>query len=343
MADSTTDSQPDLSITIVSFNSSAVTCDAIQSIISQTRELNYEIIVVDNGSIDDSVIAIESMFPDVQMILNGDNRGFAVAQNMAMQASSGRYILALNSDTRFLGNAAKTMITSMEAAGDDVGFLGPKVLNDDGTTAHTMRRTAIYSKFKVALSIINQHFPFGRLIPLNFIRQYFGRLFGRVHDAFDVPSERQDVEWVDGMSVLMRREALVETGLFDEQFFFGAEIGDLLYRAISAGWRIIYDPAAQVIHMGGQSRMPYTFGGFHSQVGWLRYFAKIDPSYVDMMRRMYLIMLFWADKKERVLKLLGHRSMERAKRLQFIGMTRDAMRGFTVEKALSEINVPRLS
>ncbi len=145
------------------------------------------------------------------------------------------FLLVLNSDVLFIDNPAGKMIGRLREARPDVGIVGPQILNPDGSLAPSSRRRIFYSRRLVALSAVNQSFPFGRLLPMDQARRYCGRLLGRVHDNFDPPAAAQEVEWIDGMCMMFRREVLEQTGLFDEQYYFDYENADLLIRVRVCG------------------------------------------------------------------------------------------------------------
>jgi len=282
----------DLSITIASYNSCQVTRQALESICRETCGLDYEIIVVDNASVDGSPDMIASEFPQVRLIRSECNLGFAAAHNRALAEAKGDFLLVLNSDILFVNNHAGQMFRQLHASSPNIGIIGPQIVNLNGSLAPSSRRRIFNSRCLVALSAINQSFPFGRLLPMNFMRRYFGRLLGRVHDNFAPPASAQEVEWLDGMCVMFRREVLKQTGLFDEQYFFDYEIGDLLIRSRAKGWRIIFDPTINIIHLGGYSRRKASRIMIESYRSQLIYYAKHMPDYLPMLRRLQLILLW---------------------------------------------------
>ena len=281
----------ELSITIASYNTREVTCDALASIFSETAGIDFEVIVVDNASTDGSAEMIESRFPSVQLIRSDRNLGFAAAHNLALARATGNYLLVLNSDVLFQDNAAKRMVDDLQTAHKPIGAIGPQILNLDGSFAPSSRRRIFYSRALVGLSAVNQFFPFGQLLPLGLLRRSFGKVLGRVHDTFDPPATPQEVEWLDGMCVLFRREALEQAGLFDEQFFFDFEIGDLLIRVRSLGWGILIDPTIRIIHLGGCSRKKVPRLLVQNLRSFLIYYAKHKPIYIPMVRKLYEIVL----------------------------------------------------
>lgn len=282
----------DLSITVASHNSCQVTRQALESICRETCGLDYEIIVVDNASVDGSPDMIASEFPQVRLIRSERNLGFAAAHNMALAEANGEFLLVLNSDILFINNSAGQMVGQLCASSPNIGIIGPQIVDRNGSLSPSSRRRIFNSRFFVALSAVNQSFPFERLLPMNFMRRYFGRLLGRAHDNFAPPASMKEVEWLDGMCVMFRRELLKQTGLFDEQYFFDYEIGDLLIRARAKGWRILFDPAISIVHLGGYSRRKVSRIMIESYRSQLIYYAKHMPDYLPMLRRLQSILLW---------------------------------------------------
>lgn len=284
----------DLSITIVSYNSCQVTLRALESIHRETHGIEYEIIVVDNASTDNSAEMIAAKFPEVRLIRSDRNLGFAAAHNRALAVAGGKFFMVLNSDVLFVNNVAWQMVSRLRASRPEIGVIGPQILNPDGTLATSARRQIIYSRLVVTLTTINQTIPFIKVIPVDFIRRHFNNILGRVHDNFSPPDSAQEVAWVDGMCLMFKRGVLEQSGLFDEQFFFDFEIGDLLMRVSAKGWRILFDPAIRIIHFGGYSRKQASRIMIESQRSELIYYAKYRPDYIPMLRYVNLIR-FWLE------------------------------------------------
>lgn len=289
----------DLTITIASFNSKGVTRETLRSVLEHTKDISFEIIVVDNASEDGSADMINQEFPVVNLIRSPRNIGFAAAHNLAMQRAQGDYILVLNSDVKFLDNAAARMIETLKSW-PKAGALGPKVLNPDGSYAPSASYRQFPPRFLLGVALLNLFFPFVHYFPMDWIRAKFGFVLSKVHGKFLQPTFAERVEWVDGISVLFGREPLEEVGLFDEQFFFDMEIGDLLYRIRKRGWDIIYDPQIAIIHLGGYSRKRNPKILRQSIKSMLIYYAKHRPGYVPFMK-VLLSGILWI--KTHVLKL----------------------------------------
>ncbi|MGC8741647.1 MAG: glycosyltransferase family 2 protein [Candidatus Sumerlaeaceae bacterium] len=237
---------PRLSVVIVNRNTKDVLRVCLRSLHQPQPADDVEIIVVDNGSTDGSSEMVTSEFPRVRLIALPENRGFAVANNIGMRQARGRYFLVLNSDTEIIGDALQQISDFMDTH-PDVGALGPKLLNPDGTLQYSCRR---FPSFRTALfhrySLMTKLFPRNR-----FSSQYLMTDIG--HD------KTMDVDWVSGAALVIRREVFESVGGFDEEFFMYAEDVDWCYRIKMAGWRVVYLPDARILHHIGKSTrlVPY--------------------------------------------------------------------------------------
>lgn len=201
--------------------------------------LNFELIIVDNGSSDDTATMLHSEFPAARLILNGKNDGFARPVNLALRESHGRYLLVLNPDTIILPGAINELVKYMDSQ-PEVGICGPKVLNRNGSLQKACRRGvsrpwAAFSYFS-GLSSLFPHSKFFGGYLLNYLDE----------------NEVHEVDGVSGSCMLIRRQVMDQIGLFDELFFAYQEDADYCFQAKKAGWKIIYLPIAQIIHFGGQ-------------------------------------------------------------------------------------------
>jgi GT2 family glycosyltransferase len=169
------------------------------------------------------------------LIANRDNLGFARANNQAIPMCSGRYILLLNPDTRVEPGALETLLSFMESR-PEVGAAGARLINADGT---------LYASCQTAPSLRRELW---RLFHLEAVRAYAGY---RMVD-WDVAKPRL-VDVIQGACMLLRRDALDQVGLLDEDFFIYSEEVDLCHRLRAADWQIWWVPQARVIHHGGQS------------------------------------------------------------------------------------------
>jgi hypothetical protein len=332
----------DLSITIASYNSCDITLRALESIFEKTEGIEFEVIVLDNASVDGSADMIEHRFPSVHLIRSDKNLGFAAAHNRALSVAQGKFLLVLNSDVLFLDNSAKKMVDRLQNGPEEFGVIGPQILNSDMSLAPSSRRRAFYSRTLVGLSAVNQYFSFGKLLPMRFLQRYLRYLLGRAHDNFDPPTSVQEVEWLDGMCVMFKHEALEQVGLFDEQFFFDYEIGDLLIRLRAKGWGIIFDPGVKVIHLGGYSRKKIPKIVVENKRSCLIYYAKHRPEYIPFMRRVFLAVV-WL--KLCLLRFWFFFSADRdslGESIQILEETRRVFRDFKLTSVQENARIPRL-
>lgn len=229
----------DVSIVIVTWNTREVLRDCLQSIYEQAGRIAFEIIVIDNASSDDTAGMIAREFPTVRLLCNGVNRGFAAANNQGIGMAKGRYILVLNPDTIILDSAiAKTV--SFADKHPEAGIVGCHVLNSDGSL-----QRSCYSYHRV-LTVLIHTFGLQRLFPKS-------RFFGRQDMTwFDFKTVRE-VEVIAGCFMLVRRKAMEDVGLMDEAYFMYTEETDWCWRMKSQGWKLLFFPDAEIIHLGGVS------------------------------------------------------------------------------------------
>lgn len=247
---------------------------------SQSR-LNFELIIVDNGSSDNTAAMIQSEFPAARLILNGRNDGFARPVNMALRESQGRYMLVLNPDTIILPGAINELVKYMDSQ-PEVGICGPKVLNRDGSLQKACRRGvsrpwAAFSYF-TGLSSLFPHSKFFGGYLLNYLDE----------------NEVHEVDGVSGSCMLIRRQMINQVGLFDELFFAYQEDADYCFQAKKAGWKIVYLPTAQIIHFGGQggSRVqPYRSIFEWHRSYYLYYRKNLARDYFFLFNWLYYFMM----------------------------------------------------
>jgi len=229
-------SDPQLSVVIVNWNTRDLLVRCIDAIGEHAPSVDYDIWVVDNASTDGSVEHLRRERPWVQLIEAGSNLGFARANNWAMAACRGRYILLLNSDAFLLPGTLDALLATASVT-DKVGVVGAQLLNPDGS-------------FQAGAS------PFPTLWSELLVLTTLGRRLYGQHFPSAAPDARRDprpVEYVEGACLLVCREAFDDVGGLDEGYFMYAEEVDWCFRMQRAGWEVWYAPAAQVVHLGGAS------------------------------------------------------------------------------------------
>jgi len=229
----------DVSVIIVNYNTRALLHECLASVVAETKDVQYEIIVVDNASTDGSRELLEREFPHVRRIFNEDNKGFAAANNQAIKIAQGRYVLLLNSDTRVLDGAIQKTMAFMEDHAE-ASVVGCKLLNADGS----LQRSCM--SFPSAWNLFSDSFFLYLVFPRT-------QLFGNYYMTwFDYDSMRS-VDVVKGAFMMFRRVVFDTIGSFDEAYFMYTEETDLCYRVKAAGFQVIFYPSASIIHYGGGS------------------------------------------------------------------------------------------
>jgi GT2 family glycosyltransferase len=226
----------DLSIIIVNWNTREMTADCLQSVFDGLGDLQAEVIVVDNASTDGSAEMVESRFPQVLLIRNTENRGFAAANNQGFAVTRGRHVLLLNSDTLVHGTVLPDSVAWLEAH-VGVGAMGCRVLNTDGTVQLTC---SMYPSIPNLLLLTSGLAKLSRPAVLG---RYAMRDWAR-------DSERE-VEVISGCYLLVRRAVIEQVGGLDEAFFFYGEETDWCRRIREAGWRLVFTPVGEITHHGG--------------------------------------------------------------------------------------------
>lgn len=217
----------DLSIIIVNWNTSGLLLQCLNSIYDSGSHSVFEIIVVDNGSSDDSVSLVEKHFPGVILIQNNQNLGFAKANNHGISKAGGRYYLLLNSDTIVLPGTLDELVHVADHY-PDVGVISPKVLNMDDSLQESWAS-----------------FP-------TFWSELIGRNFRHRRSVKYLPSA-YDVDWITGACMLVRSETVRTVGAMDEDYFMYSEEADWCFRIKKTGWKIWYLSNAVIYHLGGGS------------------------------------------------------------------------------------------
>ncbi len=233
----------DLGIVIVNYNTSALLRACLQSIRDSEHSYTVKTCVVDNASADDSVAMVRQEFPEVEIIANAENAGFARANNLGLRyfgfgggTDVPRYALLLNPDTELSPDALATMIAFMDNT-PAAGAAGPKLLLPDGSLDLACRR-----------SFPTPEISFFRMVGLS---KFFpkSKRFGRYNLTFLDENELAEVDSVVGAFMLVRAEAIAQAGLMDETYFMYGEDLDWAFSIKQHGWKIYYNPAATVLHV----------------------------------------------------------------------------------------------
>ncbi|RFC54014.1 glycosyltransferase family 2 protein [Brumimicrobium aurantiacum] len=229
-----------ISVVIVNYNVEYFLEQCLNSVYDALKNVEGEVFVVDNNSIDSSVDMVREKFPQAQLIANKDNVGFSKANNQAMRIAKGDYIVLLNPDTVVEEDTFQKCVDFMDQHPDG-GGLGVRMIDGKGQFLPESKRglpTPSVAFYKI--------FGFSSLFPKN-------KTFGQYHLGYLDEHETNEVEILSGAFMLMRKEALDKVGLLDEAFFMYGEDIDLSYRIIKGGYKNYYFPKTQIIHYKGES------------------------------------------------------------------------------------------
>jgi hypothetical protein len=226
----------DISFIIVNWNTCKLLLDCLRSIEKTVTGFIHEIVVVDNGSADGSVREVQQQFGTrVILIENSENRGFAQANNQALRIARGRYIVLLNSDTVLQENAISTLIAFLEN-NPAAAAVGPRMIDSDGSLQNS------YDNFpSLTTELLNK----------SLLRALFPEKYAGKNPSASEPFE---VDSIIGACMAIRRDAIQQVGPLDEDYFFFLEETDWCFRLRAAGWKIYHHPAAEIMHLQGQSK-----------------------------------------------------------------------------------------
>lgn len=238
---------PDISVVIVSTNIKDLLKECLESVSLALKGINSEVIVVDNASSDDTPDMVADKFPWVKLIRKKENHGFGENNNFGMRVAKGKYVLLLNSDTKIIDKKIFRQMIAWMDTHPKVGVASCALLNPDKKTYQgsggyfpTLIRVFAWMSFLDDIpgidTLVRPYHPLHGWSPFYKGEGYFKK------------PHKQD--WVTGAYYWMRKEAMNEVGLFDENFFLYVEEVDLSYRFIKRGWEIWYLPKWKIVHYG---------------------------------------------------------------------------------------------
>lgn len=226
----------DLSVIIVNWNTKKLLENCLASIFKFTKDLSFEVIVVDNNSQDTSLEMIVKKFPQVKLVKNKENLGYAKANNQGIKLSKGKYVLLLNSDTYLIENSLMKLVTSANRL-KNLGALGPLLLNPDKSIQQSVGFFPHLPQVVWWMTFIDD-LPGGA-----FLKPYHVD-----HDSFY--QKDQQVDWLTGAAMIIPRQAIKKVGLLDEKIFMYGEDVDWCFRLKKAGFNIYFSPVTKIIHIG---------------------------------------------------------------------------------------------
>jgi N-acetylglucosaminyl-diphospho-decaprenol L-rhamnosyltransferase len=293
---------PDLSIIIVSWNVHTLLQNCLRSVVAQ-QELKLQIIVVDSASNDGSPEMVAEQFPQVELIACSENVGFPRGNNLGLAQANGRFILLLNPDTVVHEGAFAKMVHYLQQ-NEQVGVLGPQLLNEDGTVQSSRRR---FPTLKTAFFESTWLEPYAPRAVLDY---YYAR------DVAD--GETAVVDWLMGACLMMRQEVVAQVGGLDEAYFMYSEELDYCRRIKQAGWRVVYYPPAKVTHLlGKSSEQAVTRRHINFNQAKLRYFRKYHGRLPAATLRLFLLASYsWQLTLEAIKGVVGHKRPLRWQRVK---------------------------
>jgi len=230
----------DIAVIIVNYNVKHFLAECLRSVFASRHELDVEVFVVDNNSVDRSVEMVRDQFPQVRLIANQHNAGFATANNQAIQLADSKYVLLLNPDTILEEETLRKCFDFMEGR-QDCGALGVKMIDGSGKFLPESKR-GFPTPFRSLMRLLG----LSRLFPGS-------KVFNGYNLGYLDENVVNEVDVLCGAFMFIRREAIEKTGLLDEAFFMYGEDIDYSYRIQQAGYKIIYFPESTIIHFKGES------------------------------------------------------------------------------------------
>lgn len=225
----------DVSIIIVNYNTGILLRKCIESIYEKTSCIEFEIIVVDNASGDDSVKMISTLFPTVKIIASPENIGFGKANNLGAAQAMGELLFFLNSDTELINDAVR-ILSDFYLATPECGIAGGNLYNTDLSPQHSY-----------AMKLPSAWTELARFIPR------LTEIFEGPNAWFNRTEEPREVGYITGADLMISKKLFLESGGFDSDFFMYYEETELTHRIINAGYKVFSVPQAKILHLKGAS------------------------------------------------------------------------------------------
>ena len=245
----------DLSFIIVNYNTKDLLFNCLNSISVAIEDINnlvYEIIVVDNASVDGSSEMVIKTFPTVKIVQNFTNKGYAHAVNRGIESALGEYLLILNSDIIFTNNCLLPLLNYIKN-NPRIGIIGPQLIYPNGNLQRSYG--SIPSLSQAFLDVLFIRFIWIQI--KNILKKRLG---------YEFDKKSKSVGYIDGASMVIRRNVIKEIGYFDERYFFYTEDVDYCLRAHKAGWDVVFVPYSQIIHVRGASSVKKDEIAFNAQL-----------------------------------------------------------------------------
>lgn len=263
-----------VSIILVNYNGAGFLRKCLNSITEQARDIEYEIILVDNASTDESQQIIKPEYPTVKLIESNENLGFSRGNNLGAQYAVGEYLLFLNTDTYLIENSIR-ILSQYLSSHANVAVVGSRLLFEDRS-------------FQLSAG----HLPNVLVECGDKIRHGFDQMFHALSSGLNSSlfSKAKEVGWVTGACMMVRKDVFGEVGGFDENIFMYFEDKDLCKRIADLGWKVMYCPTTSVVHLlgGSSSSREKEAGSEHYRASQVYYYRKHLGSFQSFLVASYL-------------------------------------------------------
>lgn len=262
-----------ISILMVNYNGSNYIHQCLDSIEKIVSNCPYEVIIVDNCSTDNSIEIIKDSFPAVRLICSDNNLGFGKANNLALNYAKGNHLLLLNTDTTLIENTPKILSDYLQQH-QDIGVISPRISFEDGSYQLSGGRLPnlgieFLDKIRYGVDRTWHHI--------------FSKLYDRKYSII------QEMGWLTGACLMIRRDVFEQLGGFDESFFMYFEDKDICKRVNEAGWKVVYYPKTSLIHLlGGSSQNVKKSVNTYYRDSQLYYYQKHLGTFQTAMLKLYL-------------------------------------------------------
>ena len=264
----------DLSVIIVNWNTKKLLQNCLSSIFKLTKDVTFEVIVVDNGSKDGSQNMVNKNFPRAKLISNKDNLGFTKANNQGIKIASGQYVLLLNSDTYLIENSLKNLVEKARSL-DNLGALGPLLLNEDHSIQQSVGFFPHLPQVFWWMSFIDD-LPGGSAL----------KPYHVDHDSF-YKKERQ-VDWVTAAAILVPSKLISQIGPLDENIFMYGEEVEWCFRIKKTKYKVYFTPKTKIIHIGRGSHKKSTEAFVGEYKGIIYFYKKYKDNLSLQIARFLL-------------------------------------------------------
>lgn len=249
----------EVSVITVNYNTKELTSAAIKSVYEHTKDVTFEVIVVDNASEDGSQQYFKKQFPHIKLIENNQNYGFGKANNQGMKVAKGKYIFLLNSDAYLIENSLKKLVDYAQK--NEVGMIGPHVLNEDSSTQQSVGFLPSLLKVFLWMSFIDD-LPGGATL----------KPYHVDHDSFY--EKEHEVGWITGAAMFTSKSLINKVGMFDENIFMYGEDVDWCFRIKKAHYKVLYSPITKLVHIGSGSSKKISKNAILGEYRGIVYFYK---------------------------------------------------------------------